>query len=557
MKGILKDNSLQLYLRGGHAECFSRIKKEEEIMGTHFKCGQDTIVETVQGKLKGFYYDGIYAFHGVRYAKARRFCAPQPIAPWDGVKDALSYGYICPVLNQPKPAGEVATPHRFWPASEHCQYLNIWTGSLNRADKKPVLVWFHGGGFSSGSSIEQVCYEGDRLAQAGDVVVVTVNHRLNVFGFLDMSDFGEDYKNSANAGIADLVAALSWIKENIAAFGGNPDNVTIFGQSGGGGKVTALGQVERADGLFHKAVIMSGVLSQSMTASDVEPKALVLAILHELGLEEKDAKALETVPSQHLIEAVNRAEKKFLQEGKHIQWAPKANDWYKGDPMVVGFSKHSKTVPTMVGTVLGEFSLEPPVEDKDALTREERRRIVAKKYGEEHADEIIRLFKAAYPDKNEVYACYLDLTFRPDTIDYIKTKAAVSKAPVYSYMFSTVFDYDGGKLAWHCSDIPFWFHNAGKIPVCQIDGVTWRLEQQMSMALVNFARTGNPNTAGLAWWEPCNSEHMITMVFDEQCETRTDYEDELIPYAKKAAPPFRFDPSMFEDDEAEGKAWVY
>ena len=151
-------------------------------MGTKFKCNEETVVRTVAGKLKGFFYDGIYTFHGIRYAKAGRFQEPRPVKPWEGVKDALSYGYICPVLSYPRPTGEVATPHRFWPENENCQYLNVWTNSLKASDKKPVLVWFHGGGFSSGSSIEQVCYEGDNLARKGDVVVVTVNHRLNVFG---------------------------------------------------------------------------------------------------------------------------------------------------------------------------------------------------------------------------------------------------------------------------------------------------------------------------------------------------------------------------------------
>lgn len=528
-------------------------------MGNKFKCSDETVVQTKRGKLRGFYYDGVYNFHGIRYAKAKRFQAPQPVKAWEGVKDALSYGYICPILSYPRPSGEVATPHRFWPESENCQYLNVWTNSLNASDKKPVMVWFHGGGFSSGSSIEQVCYEGDNLARNQDVVVVTVNHRLNVFGFLDMSDFGEQYKNSANAGIADLVASLKWVKENISAFGGNPDNVTIFGQSGGGGKVTALGQTPEADGLFHRAVVLSGVLSDDLMASNVEGKEFVLAILKDLGIEEENAEALEKVPTRSLIGAVNRVEAAFGKEGKRFSWGPKANDWYLGDPLTVGFSEHYKTIPTMVGTVLGEFSLEPPVPGKDEMSAEERRAVVAKKYGEENADVVIRKFKAAYPDKNEVFACNLDTMFRPDTIKYIKKKAAEATAPTYSYMFTTVFDYDGGKLAWHCSDIPFWFGNACRIPVCQIDGVSEKLEQQMSSAIVNFARTGNPNTAGLPWWDPCTKDQMKTMILDKECQMKADYEDDLIPYMLEVTPEFHFDPSMFanDDDEEEGNAWVY
>lgn len=526
-------------------------------MGNKFKCNEETIVQTRAGKLKGFYYDGIYTFHGIRYAKAGRFQEPRPVKPWEGVKDALSYGYICPVLSYPRPTGEVATPHRFWPENENCQYLNVWTNSLGAADKKPVLVWLHGGGFSSGSSIEQVCYEGDNLARKGDVVVVTVNHRLNVFGFLDMSDFGEAYKNSANGGIADLVAALQWVRENIGAFGGNPDNVTIFGQSGGGGKVTALGQTPAAQGLFHRAVVMSGVLSDDLMFSNVEPKELVLALLQELGLAEDEAEKLEHVPARALVDATNRVEAAFGKEGKRISWGPKANDWYLGDPLKVGFTEYFKTIPTMVGTVLGEFDMEPPVPGKEELSAQERRAVVARKYGEENADEVIRRFREAYPDKNEVYANNLDTMFRPDTIQYIKKKAAESAAPVYSYLFTTEFDLDGGKAPWHCSDIPFWFGNACRIPVCQIDGVSERLEEQMSMSLVNFARTGNPNTAGLPWWEPCGKEQMRTMILDRECKMRDDFEKELIPYILEVKPAFVFDPGMFADEEEEGSAWVY
>ena len=189
------------------------------------------IVSTPKGKLRGFLFDGVNHFYGIRYAKAKRFQMPQPVEPWDGVRDAGSYGMNCPVLNEPMPAGEVMIPHRFWPSSEHCQYLNVWTTDCDPSAKKPVMFWIHGGGYSAGSAIEQVCYDGFNLAKKDDVVVVTVNHRLNAFGYLDMSDFGDKYKNSVNVGMADLVEALRWVRDNISCFGGDPENVTIFGQS--------------------------------------------------------------------------------------------------------------------------------------------------------------------------------------------------------------------------------------------------------------------------------------------------------------------------------------
>ncbi|MBR3060718.1 MAG: carboxylesterase family protein [Oscillospiraceae bacterium] len=198
-------------------------------MARDFRCSADTVAKTADGLLRGFFLDGLYIFQGVKYADAGRFQAPAPVKPWEGIREATNYGYICPVANEPMPTGELLIPHRFWPSNEHCQYLNIWTPSLERGAKKPVIVWLHGGGYSSGSSIEQVAYEGDALAEYADAVVVTLNHRLNILGFLDMSSFGEKYRNSVNAGMADIVEALRWVKRNIAAFGGDPENVTLIG----------------------------------------------------------------------------------------------------------------------------------------------------------------------------------------------------------------------------------------------------------------------------------------------------------------------------------------
>ncbi|MFQ7749118.1 MAG: carboxylesterase family protein, partial [Eubacteriales bacterium] len=221
-------------------------------MAKKFVCSTtEPVVSTKAGKVRGFCVDGTYTFHGIKYADADRFQMPRPVEPWDGVKDALSYGYVSPMLDKETAVGEIMVPHRYWPKDENCQYLNIWSQSLCEEAKKPVMVWLHGGGFSAGSSIEQMAYDGENLSKFGDVVVVTLNHRLNILGYLDLSPYGEKYKNSGNAGNADLVAALQWVHDNIAAFGGDPENVTIFGQSGGGGKVSSLMQTPAADGLFH------------------------------------------------------------------------------------------------------------------------------------------------------------------------------------------------------------------------------------------------------------------------------------------------------------------
>lgn len=264
-------------------------------MAKEFICSAASpVVQTNAGKLRGFVVDGTYTFHGIKYADAKRFQMPQPVAPWEGIRDALSYGYVSPILNRETASGEVKIPHRYWPKDENCQYLNVWTQSLDPQAKRPVMVWLHGGGFRDGSSIEHVAYDGENLSRFGDVVVVTVNHRLNILGYLDLSPYGEKYWNSGNAGNADLVASLQWVHDNIAQFGGDPENVTIFGQSGGGGKVSSLMQTPAANGLFQKGIIMSGVYNGTLCPEKPDSLPLVQAMLQELGLAEEDIEQLET-----------------------------------------------------------------------------------------------------------------------------------------------------------------------------------------------------------------------------------------------------------------------
>ena len=219
---------------------------------------QTAVVETDKGLVHGYEYDGMSIFKGIPYARSKRFHDPEPVEPWDGLREATGYGYVCPLLDEERLDSSLGAPHRIGVQNENCQNLNVWTPACDDK-KRPVMVWLHGGAFSGGSSIEQVAYEGENLCKHGQIVFVSINHRLNVLGYCDLSEFGEEYKNSGNAGTSDMVAALQWIHRNIAAFGGDPGNVTIFGQSGGGMKVTALLQTPAADGLYHKGIIMSGV----------------------------------------------------------------------------------------------------------------------------------------------------------------------------------------------------------------------------------------------------------------------------------------------------------
>lgn len=515
------------------------------------------IVETAKGKLRGFRFKGVDHFYGIRYAKAKRFQMPEPVDPWDGVKDAGSYGMNCPVLSEPQPMGEVMIAHRFWPSSEHCQYLNVWTDRCDPAAKKPVMFWIHGGGYSAGSAVEQVCYDGYNLAKNDGVVVVTVNHRLNAFGYLDMSAFGEKYSNSVNVGMADLVEALRWVRDNIAGFGGDPENVTIFGQSGGGAKVTVLGQIPEADGLFHKAIVMSGVMAPGRDEGVVGGKELVLKILGQLNIPETEAERLEKVPVPQFIWAVNKAVREVYKEGGHVSWGPSPNSYYVCDPLEEDFTASSLKVPTMVGSVLAEFAFGPG-RDIANMSKADSEKLVKDVYGPEGGEKVLREFRRAYPDTNESFAVDMDDMFLPATVDYVKKKSEEASAPVYNYMFAKVFDYDGGKAAWHCSDIPYFFGNADMIPVCHQEN--WEtLQKVMCGAFVNFARTGDPNTEGLPQWEKCTEGKMVTMVFDDKCRTEVNMQDELLRLMAEYKPKMKFDfgaPSDDEDEEG-GNAWVF
>ncbi len=517
-------------------------------MAKKFVCTKtEPVVETKAGKLRGFQLDTTYIFQGIEYAWAERFQPPQPVKPWDGIKDALSYGYVCPLLHQETPNGEVMVPHRYWPMSEHCQNLNVWTQSLEPNAKKPVLVWLHGGGFSAGSAIEQQAYDGENMSKYGDVVVVSVNHRLNILGYFDMEPYGEKYKNSCNAGNADLVAALQWIHENIASFGGDPENVTLFGQSGGGMKVYTLMQTPSADGLFQKGIIMSGVLGKGFVREEnADSRALVTAVLKELGLEEKDAGKLETVPYEQFAAAYEKVAPALQKKGAYTGCSPVPNDFYVGDPRTVGFTEHAKTIPVMVGSVFGEFAFGPAVPTKNDLTEAEKTALIEKKYGG-HSEELIRLFQAAWPEKDLTCLLTVDSIFRVPSQEFIDCKAKCPESPTFSYLFAYDFLYDGGKTAWHCSDIPFVFHNMDLVPVCNEPGVTDKLQDQVFGAYIAFARNGNPSHPGLPDWPACKPNEENVMVFDKECSLRTNFDRELTALHEKVSPPWRFGGG--EDDQ--------
>ena len=497
-------------------------------MARYFVCNnKENIVETTGGVVKGFSLDGISIFKGIPYAEAKRFHKPQP-ASWEGVKDCTSFGYVCPLVEMPEPNNELLVPHRYWLMDENCLNLNLWTPGLDDK-KRPVIVWFHGGGFESGSAIEHEAYEGENMAKCADVVSISVNHRLNVLGYLDFSEFGEEYEDSGNNGTNDMIMSLQWVRDNVAKFGGDPDNVTIFGQSGGGMKVTTLLQTPAADGLFHKGMVMSGVIDPFVMGDSAgSAKEIVEALLDTLGLE--SVKELEEVPYDALAAAYLEVKPAFMKAGKNFGGSPHPNDFYAGDPLVTDFREETKNIPLLIGTVFGEFAgFVPTAYDRKALSRDEQVAMLEEKFGAEKAAKLIPVFEKAYPGHPVIDLLQLDWLFRHPTMEYIKKRSALNDC-TWSYLFDFESELDGGTVPWHCADVPFFFHNTCMVPTTWKGDVTEKLEAQMFGAFMNFARTGDPNGDGttLPAWPASSADAEHTMIFCEEThEAPANYDHEL------------------------------
>lgn len=492
-------------------------------------CNPDEpVVSTPNGKLRGLIVDDTYIFRGIKYADAKRFHMPEPVQPWEGIKDAIIYGAVCPEIQTVQPGDNYTVPHVFYPQDEDCQYLNIWTQSVGGDRKRPVLVWLHGGGFATGSGIEHFAYDGENMSRYGDVVVVTLNHRLNVLGFLDLSAYGEEYRYSANLGMADLVEALRWIRKNIACFGGDPDNVTIFGQSGGGGKVAALLQIPSAEGLFHRAVIQSGIIRpRPQKASDESEKSMAEYLLEALELTPERVSELETVPYyrfQQIISAMGP--RAFMNFGPK-----KDDDFYIGSLYEAQICEHAKKIPVIVGNVLGEFcqNFAATCDDgrKNTWSQEKAEQLIREKLGE-HAEDAMDLFRQAYPENRVQDLLFTDRMFRTGTFDYLNTRAAAGLTNTYGYMFTMEQPVYGGTLPWHNAEIPYVFHNADYIEPSYIPGITEQLQDIVCACWCSFAQDGKPKAAGMPEWKPYIDSDPQMMYFDEVCKVKDSEAEERL-----------------------------
>ena len=497
------------------------------------------VVSTDSGKLQGFIQNGIYTYRGVPYAKAERFMMPEKFDAWDGIRPALTYGETCLIPPMSGVANdELFNPHRYLPQSEHCQFLNIWTPGIQDNKKRPVMVWLHGGGFTNGSSIEQVAYDGENLSKKGDVVEVSLNHRLNILGYLDLSAYSDKYKYSGNVGMADIVASLEWIKTNITEFGGDPDNVTVFGQSGGGSKVRILMGTPAAKGLIHKGIVQSGAGFNSTVEQNISRRVAELT-LQNLGLKPKQVDELQTVPYLQLLEAGNKALQQLRAEDRTIRarWAPiRDGDYVPIHPDGPEFTPQAKNIPVMIGTVLNEFTTihrsapaKLQADNKNAWSKETASAKLIEQHGDK-ADAIAKAFLKAYPNKKYADAYFVDTRGRQGTIRNARLKADQEGAPVYTYVFTYESPVmDGIGMAWHCAEIPYIFNNVDMTATATGGGkVAHTLSDQMSQAWINFARHGNPNHSGLPEWPAFTTEGGATMIFDSTCEVQYHHDTKLM-----------------------------
>ncbi len=494
------------------------------------------IVETASGKIRGAASAGILSFKGIPYGAPtsgeNRFLPPQPAAPWSGTREALAYHGKAPQSPaQVKRRSEmdgILGPLDTTQETEDCLTLNVWTPGAT--GKRPVMVWLHGGAFAYGSGNRAVT-DGANLARRGDVVVVSVNHRLNICGYLHLEDIGgERFAGSGNAGSLDMIAALEWVRDNIGQFGGDPGNVTIFGESGGGGKVSALLVMPAAKGLFHRAVIQSGAAVRFTTRE--RANALAASVVKRLGGIDR----LADVPLHDLLGAIVPASK----EAGPRAWP--LLDRYDFGPVVDGPGNNAAVtqhpaepstsplgddIPLMIGGTAREASL---FLDDDAvwhrtLTEDQLRERVAAVAGPD-TDAALALYRELMPGANpgdRLIAALTGSNFSVRTWLYAERRAARGGAPVYHYSLDWPSPFAGGRMgAHHAMDLLFVFDTT-EVPLSTkgADGAP-ELAAAMSATWAAFARTGKPDNAAIPAWPAYTPESRATMVFDTRCRAVND-----------------------------------
>jgi para-nitrobenzyl esterase len=508
------------------------------------------LADTKHGRVRGYVLRGITHFLGIPYGAdtsgTSRFMPPQAPKPWTDVYPAIWWGNTAPQNMDSRYANKYASFRDHWnydDVSEDCLRLNVFTPAVNDGKKRPVMFWIHGGGFSNGNGIEQDGYNGENFARLGDAVYCSINHRLGPLGYCNLAGVGgEKFAASGNAGMLDIVAALEWVHDNIANFGGDPGNVTIMGQSGGGAKVCMLTAMPAARGLIHKAVVLSGA-STKMGEKDYSEK-LGAYVLKEAGLTPAQLGKLQEMPWKDFYAVATKASQNLNKElgaGGGLRrgfspvvdgailpqhpYYPQAAPAAAQVPMII-CSTFNEQSPSWVDAALEKVTL-------DQVTERLRERAGFGAGFGNKAREVVDAYAKAFPDKRPVEIWSLASSNRQGVVALADAKSK-QPAPVYVAWFGWQPPmFDGRMRAFHCIDISFWFYNTDLMYTHTGGGARPRaLSAKMAGALLQFMRTGSPNGKGLPAWPKYTAERGETMVLDDVCEVKNDPDRE----ARRALP---------------------
>jgi para-nitrobenzyl esterase len=504
------------------------------------------VVSTHAGRVRGYIRNGIYTFKGLPYAEstagANRFMPPVKLNPWIGIRSCLSYGPVSPQppqLDWQNDEANFLVPQDNGVQDEDCLRVNVWTSALGGQTNHPVMVFLHGGRFTTGSSQYLLAYDGENLARRGEVVVVSLNHRLGALGFMDLSQVDERYADSGNVGMLDVVAALQWVRDNIAAFGGDSARVTIFGHSGGAGKVATLLAMPSAQGLFHRAIAQSGPLLKVRLPHGAQRMAQ--ETLSELGVDRSRPAALQFMPYAQIVAAgakvVARSSGPMFSpdlSGSEdtVGWAPvfdgKVIVQQPFDPEAPLISAQ---VPILIGTTLNEAGTNIGRPDGEAMSEAELLDRVKKQVGD-RAAQVVAIFRERTPQATpfDLWSRIASAPVRGAAIEQCKRKAALGAAPVWLYWFTWQTPVlDGRPHAFHGSELPFVFNNPERCDsITGGGGEAIDLAHRMSDTWAQFARTGNPNPEGRQAWPAFTPERGSTMIFDarSQAQNAPDREEQ-------------------------------